>query len=126
MKTSDDSDPQALDRWAPQRRAPRASDEALTGTTRRWLRALPSRRRPVRLCQLYPRVANRLAWAWREPQQATLILEELLQDRRGGRQGFPASVLRELQRLVQFNAQQRVDLQGDGWWTSFGKLAGLG
>lgn len=124
MKTSDPPDTTDPD-WAPQRRAPRACDEALTGTTRRWLRGLPSRRRPLRLCQLYPRVANRLAWCWHDPELARQTLEDLLQDSRGGRQGFPALVLRELQRLAEFNAQQRVDPQGDGWWTSFGKLAGL-
>ena len=112
--------------WAPQRRPARASDEALTGTTRRWLRELPSRRRPLRLCQLYPRVANRIAWCWREPELTEQVLEDLLQDRRGGRRGFPAPVVRELQRLAEFNARQRVDPQGDGWWTNFGKLARLG
>ena len=124
MKTSDNPDTADLD-WTPQRRAPRACDEALTGTTRRWLRGLPSRRRPLRLCQLYPRLANRLAWCWRDPMLASQTLEDLLQDRRGGRQGFPAPVLRELQRLVEFNAHKRVDPDGDGWWTNFGKLAGL-
>jgi hypothetical protein len=112
--------------WTPQRRTPRASDDALSGTARRWLRELPSRRRPIRLCQLFPRVANRLAWCWRDADLATQVLEDLLQDRRGSRRGFPPSVVRELQRLAQFNTQQRVDPQGDGWWTSFGKLAGLG
>ena len=125
MKTSLDPDSTTLD-WAPQRRAPRACDEALNGTARRWLRGLPTRRRPLRLCQLYPRVANRLAWVWRDPELATQVLEDLLQDRRGGRLGFPAPVARELQRLAEFNAQHRVDPHGDGWWTSFGKLAGMG
>jgi hypothetical protein len=125
MKTSHDTGFEGLD-WAPQRRTPRASDEALTGTARRWLRALPSRRRPMRLCQLYPRVANRLAWCWHDPELATQVLEDLMHDRRGGRQGFPVPVVRELQRLAEFNTHQRVDPQGDGWWTSFGKLAGMG
>ncbi|MBK9135902.1 MAG: hypothetical protein IPM15_16585 [Betaproteobacteria bacterium] len=125
MKPFPVTDSAALD-WTPQRRAARASDEALTGTARRWLRALPSRRRPIRLCQLYPRVANRLAWCWRDAELATQVLDDLLQDRRGGRAGFPAPVVRELQRLAEFNQQQRVDPHGDGWWTSFGRLAGLG
>ena len=125
MKSSDTPDSEPLE-WAPQRRAPRACDEALTGTARRWLRALPSRRRPLRLCELYPRVANRLAWCWSDPELATQVLDDLLHDRRGGRAGFPAPVTRELHRLAQFNARQRVDPQGDGWWTNFGKLAGLG
>jgi hypothetical protein len=125
MKSHDTPGSEPLE-WAPQRRAPRASDEALTGTARRWLRELPSRRRPLRLCELYPRVANRLAWCWRNPELTTQVLDDLLHDRRGGRSGFPAPVTRELERLAQFNARQRVDPQGDGWWTNFGRLAGLG
>ncbi len=125
MKPSDQLPTDGLE-WAPQRRAPRANDEALSGTARRWLRELPSRRRPLRLCQLYPRVANRVAWCWRDPELTTQLLDELLHDRRGGRRGFPTPVVRELQRLAQFNVQQRNDPQGDGWWTSFGKFAGLG
>jgi hypothetical protein len=108
--------------WAPQRRAPRASDEALTGTARRWLRALPSRRRPLRLCQLYPRVANRLAWCWRDAEFSTRVLEELLEDRRGGRQVFPVPVVRELQRLAQFNRQQRHEQMEEGMWRRLGRV----
>ena len=37
------------------------------------------------------------------------VLDDLLQDRRGGRQGFPAPAPRELQRLREFNTQQRVE-----------------
>jgi hypothetical protein len=123
MKSSVSLDPPPLE-WAPQRRAPRASDEALNGTARRWLRALPSRRRPLRLCQLFPRVANRIAWCWHDPALTDQVLDDLLHDRRGGRTGFPAAVVRELQRLAQFNAQQRTDPRGDGLWAQFGRLAG--
>jgi hypothetical protein len=126
MPPSHEAAPGADLDWTPQRRAPRASDEALTGTARRWLRELPSRRRPLRLCQLYPRVANRVAWCWHDAELAAQALADLLEDRRGGRRGFPAPVVRELQRLAQFNAQHRIDPQGDGWWTNFGRLAGLG
>ena len=118
--------PIASDWELPQRQLPRASDEALTGTARRWLRHLPSRRRPLRLCQLYPRVANRLAWSWNDVELTTQTFDDLLQDRRGGRRGFPVPVERELCRLAEFHAQKREDPHGDGWWTSFGKLAGLG
>ena len=45
--------------WARVRREPRECDRALTGTARRWLRELPPRRRPLRLCEAHPRVANR-------------------------------------------------------------------
>jgi len=82
-----------------ERRPSRLSDEALTGTTRSWLRSLPWRQRPMALCLRFPRVANRLAWCWRDGALCEQVFEDLLQDRRGGRNGFPTPVLRELQRL---------------------------
>ena len=103
-------------RWAARRCGPRAADGALTGTARHWLRRLPARRRPLRLCRLYPRVVNRIAWCWPDAAMTEQVLEDLLQDRRGGRQGFPAPALRELQRLREFNRQQRVETQPEGFW----------
>jgi hypothetical protein len=115
MKLTIEPDTASLE-WTPPRRMPRATDEALTGTTRRWLRELPARRRPLRLCQLYPRVANRLAWCWRDASLSRHVLDDLLIDRRGGRQGFPRPVQRELLRLQEFNERQRVERQEEGLW----------
>jgi hypothetical protein len=106
------------------RRPPRACDQALTGTTRRWLRRLPARRRPLHLCARYPRVANRLAWAWDDAARIADLLDELLVDRRGGRRGFPLGVVRELRRLREFNLQQRVETTAQGWWTRLGRVVG--
>jgi len=107
--------------WASARRLPRACDEALSGTTRRWLRELPPRRRPLRLCQLYPRVANRLAWTWPDAVLSGEVLDDLLTDRRGGRQGFPRPVYRELERLRDFQARQRVEHCDEGLWRRLGR-----
>ena len=97
--------------WEPLRRPPRHNDEALTGTTRHWLRRLPVGRRPLRLCEQFPRVANRIAWHWRDPQAAAEVLDDLLIDRRGGRAGFPKPIVLELRRLRDFNERtgQRRD-----------------
>jgi hypothetical protein len=81
------------------RRPPRACDDAINGTTRGWLRRLPAGRRPLQLCCRYPRVANRIAWCWRDPLLLDQVFEDLLVDRRGGRQGFPRAVVQELRRL---------------------------
>ena len=116
--------PEGALEWAPVRRAPRACDQALTGTTRRWLRELPARRRPLRLCQLYPRVANRLAWAWRDAALGTQVLDDLLVDRRGGREGFPRTVQRELQRLQEFRGGDRAraaEPVDSGLWGRLGR-----
>jgi hypothetical protein len=110
-------------RWVRVRRAPRACDDALTGTTRRWLRHLPARRRPMHLCEAFPRVANRLAWCWHDVALSDSALADLLEDRRGGRTGFPPSVVRELQRLREFNAQQRVELTPEGVWERVVRVA---
>ena len=108
--------------WVGRRRAARGIDNAVTGTTRQWLRRLPARRRPLRLCELYPRVVNRIAWCWAEAAVAEQVLDDLLQDRRGGRHGFPAPLLRELQRLREFNSQQRVETRPEGFWAAVGRV----
>lgn len=109
--------------WQRHRRPPRESDNALNGTARRWLRELPTRQRPLRLCMSYPRVANRIAWCWRDTTLSTQVLEDLVSDLRGSRRGFPAPVLRELQRLRQFNERQRTD-DGEGFWSALSRSLG--
>lgn len=46
-----------------------------------------------------PRIANRIANAWHDEQAAVALLDELLIDRRGRRQGFSPFVQAELLRL---------------------------
>lgn len=106
------------------RRPARHGDGALTGTTRKWLRNLPPRRRPLRLCEAFPRVANRLAWHWVDSAAAAQVLEDLLTDKRGGRRGFPPPVVRELQRLRDFNDHQRVEGPASGFLSALGRTAG--
>jgi hypothetical protein len=109
---------------ASSRRTPRASDNALNGTARIWLRRLPERRRPLRLCEHYPRVANRIAFCWPEAGMASAVLEDLLVDKRGNRRGFPSSVQRELRRLAEYNDQQRVESTPETWLDTLRRLAG--
>jgi hypothetical protein len=97
--------------WLRVRRPELPRDKALTGTTRHWLQRLPARRRPYRLCTAYPRVANRIAWAWPDEAVAAQVLDDLLTDRRGGRAGFPPWVNRELRRLQEFNEQHRIEVR---------------
>lgn len=110
--------------WRRRRRLPRECDLALTGTTRNWLRQLPARQRPLRLCTEFPRVANRIAWCWRDSALSESVLGDLLVDRRGGRLGFPTVVVRELQRLQAFNLRQRVDDRPERLWERVARLAG--
>jgi hypothetical protein len=111
--------------WQAVRRPQVHKDQALTGTTRHWLQRLPARRRPYRLCTAYPRVANRIAWAWSNEQIAAQVLEDLLVDSRGGRSGFPHWITRELRRLQEYNQLHRQELRREGLLETAGRLMRL-
>jgi hypothetical protein len=53
------------------------------------------------------------------------LLDDLLQDRRGGRKGFPAVVVRELQRLSEFNAHHRAEDTAEPLWDRLVRITGL-
>jgi hypothetical protein len=84
------------DYWLSRRRPQRPADKALTGTALDWLMQLPPQARPQELCASFPRVANHLAEMWSDAQTAVAELDKLIDDRRGGRRGFPAAVRSEL------------------------------
>ena len=107
--------PPSADPWDAVRRPPRHNDEALTGTTRAWLRRLPAGRRPMQLCAQFPRLANLIAWHWRDPVQVHSVIDGLLVDQRGGRAGFPAAVQHELRRLRDFNGHLADVVQPPGY-----------
>lgn len=89
--------PQAADApldWTPRRRSQPA--DILLPMTRRWIESLPHPSRPDALAGAYPRIANRIAAAWRDPVECRAVFDDLLIDRRGGRRGFPAPVLGDL------------------------------
>jgi len=70
--------------------------DVLLPRTFRWLARLPRDIRPMELSRWSPRIANLLAANWDEPEAMRAYLEDLLLDRRGGRQGFPPNVNSEL------------------------------
>ena len=104
-----------VDAWESIRRPTRHSDGALTGTARLWLRKLPAGRRPLQLCHQFPRVANLIAWHWRDPVLTHEVLDDLLADRRGGRQGFPKTIAWELRRLRDFIERRGETEPGPGY-----------
>ncbi|MBX9716329.1 MAG: hypothetical protein K2X42_06995 [Burkholderiaceae bacterium] len=81
------------------RTLPSEQDRALSAEARQWLRSLPTRERPLALCSMYPRLANRLAAVWPDAAQTEAVFDELMIDRRGGRLGFAPLVASELMRL---------------------------
>lgn len=83
--------------WTAARKARPLND--LLPTTRRWAESLPELDRPTTVMRMYPRIANRIAAAWRDPNVAHAVLDDLLIDRRVSRRGFPPFVLAELLRI---------------------------
>ena len=65
----------------------------------RWLDRLPRYVYPSELATQYPRIINLIALQWNRSDACFAYFDELLFDRRGARQGFPAGVQRELLRL---------------------------
>ncbi len=70
--------------------------ETLNPETIRWLAALPVDVRPTLFPIQYVRIANMLARVWSSPRACLDYFDELLIDRRGGRQGFPFEIALEL------------------------------
>ena len=68
----------------------------------RWVAGLPLDLQPRALLQRFPRIANDLARVWQDDTEFQLHLNELLIDRRGGRQGFPPEIHQELLMLREY------------------------
>lgn len=88
--------------WEKVRRAPLATDRALTGRAMAWLGTLPNAVRPRATVERYARIVNALAAAWSDVYARERYFEHLLNDRRRGRRGFPVDVERELSALCRY------------------------
>jgi hypothetical protein len=80
--------------WIPVRKARPVN--VLLPATRRWLAMLAPDVQPQALAAQFPRLANRIAADWGSPEMCRSFLYQLLVDRRGNRQGFPANVTGEI------------------------------
>ena len=85
--------------WEGQRQPSNRRDLTLSSLATAWLIQFAPAQRPLNLCALYPRVANRLALCWPDTELKRRLLDSLLVDRRGKRQGFPGPVADELRSL---------------------------
>ena len=83
--------------WAAKRKA--GDSEPLSDEAAAWMAALPESVKPRQLALRYARLANRLCALWNDPAACERLLDELMMDRRGGRQGFPLAVANELATL---------------------------
>jgi hypothetical protein len=85
--------------WASRRRALTEAERRISRASTQWVLALPREIRPMELMRRYSRIANLLCDTWEDAESALHLLEDLVLDRRGGRQGFPRAVAVELQAL---------------------------
>jgi hypothetical protein len=88
--------------WEQQRRKPLATDRALTGGSMEWVISLPPTLRPHTLCEQFPRIVNLVAECWPDVSRSSAILDQLVNDRRGNRRGFPPAVQTELAALQNY------------------------
>ena len=85
--------------WLTRRRKPVPTDRALTGAAIDWLLGLPPGLRPNAMCERFPRVVNAIAEVWARPDERRHLLDRLLTDDRGRREGFPLPVRAEIEAL---------------------------
>jgi hypothetical protein len=85
--------------WLARRNPLTEAERRLSRHTTQWMLALPREIRPVELMRRYPRIANQLSAQWQDNEFSLHLLDELVLDRRGNRQGFPRTVAIELQAL---------------------------
>lgn len=86
------------------------------------LASLPSGFRLHETRLLFPHVLDRIAAAWHDPKQLLRTIDECMLDERGGRQGFPFGVLREISALrehyfTQVHPELRSLIDRGGAWT---------
>ncbi len=69
-----------------------------------WVALLPKSIRPNALALQFARIANHVCAVWDDPPACRRYLEELLTDERGGRVGFSAAMLHEIETLKAYHA----------------------
>lgn len=70
--------------------------------TAQWLNGFPSRVVPANCAEHYPRIVNRIHQLWTSPAHLKMYLQDLVLDKRGGRQGFPHGIAEELEVFRQY------------------------
>lgn len=98
------------DKWSWVRKARPLN--TLLPATNRWLECLAPDVRPKALATQFPRIANRLAAEWANPDGCRSYLYELLTDTRGGRKGFPQDVLADLLALRKLYSDMHPEAEG--------------
>ncbi|MEO6625202.1 MAG: hypothetical protein ABIN37_10265 [Burkholderiaceae bacterium] len=88
--------------WDLVREPARDLDNRLTDEATQWMVRLPDFVCPRLLCNRYPRIANRLAAFWWDPEGCQMYLDSLAVDTRGDRTGLVPAIRAELVKLDRF------------------------
>jgi len=109
MTSTDDRNPVSDSVLPPEARRsePNPKDTRVSKLALIWVENLPPQAIPIYLCEHFPRIVNRLALCWADHELAIRRLDDLLKDKRGSRQGFPADALREITSLRELAASRR-------------------
>ena len=94
---------------------PEACSAPLTGEALRLLVRLDRKVKLEELPTRFPRVLNRIAEVWGNPQQADRYFDELLLYSRGVRQGFPQPVVTEIASLHHLHLRRMFPKRVDPW-----------
>ncbi len=92
-----------------------AASIALTGDAIRLMLQLEQIAPINALADRFPHVANKLAELWRRPFHADRYFDELLHDKRGGRMGFPLSVVTEISNVYSYYRANVFPVREDSW-----------
>lgn len=87
----------------------------LQDATLAWMARLPREVQPRTLAHRYARIANQLAALWKTGHLFDAYLDDLLVDRRGNRQGFPAEIAAELKKLARYHHARQRAAGGNPW-----------
>jgi hypothetical protein len=104
--------------WHHWRTPERDHDRVLSSAALAWMKKLPQPVRPNELAAAHPRVVNRIALCWSEPELIERLFGELLVDKRGNRRGFARHVADDLMRLRVFHEREFRHLasrDGETW-----------
>jgi hypothetical protein len=101
----------------------RTSPEPLELRAQRLLASLPYALRMPVTRQRFPHVVNRIAADWEVPARLLRLMDELLIDQRGGREGFPFETVLELTSLREYflnelhaGMRERLTARATGVW----------
>ena len=87
----------------------------LSPDVQRILAALPPGIDLGRSCSQYPQAVEKLLKHWRNPIEFRSVIESMVIDRRGGRQGFPFDIVTELGALREYYDQYVSPIRPTAW-----------